>query len=337
MLRKIYNRFRDIPYSVNASEIVDIPRGKLIRGILLKLTGVFTIGGVDGAGTVVQDNPWTLIKRIQVIVDGSQIVKDMDGVGYRHWNQSFDLKSHGFPQTVCVAATADTYPLLAYIWIPFVMPGTRVPIDTLFDSRLTDTLQLRIDWGDVESIVAGGGLTKELTDVKITPVSVETTQPASRVFSLLKEFIIEKTVDSVTTEYPIDIPRGQWSYRAFMMRCVSDDVRSDGIITEFSKVSQSSFFHFNAIPAPVFRELSEMEEMALGQATGIYIWDAIEDGMLTGAVPTGRLSDYRFKLDVLHPGTTDKIFLYCRQVIPADVKLAKALATESKFRQTSII
>lgn len=340
MLRKIYSPFERIEYVENSDVTVDIPRGKLLRGILLKVRGALDVAaGV--AATAIEDNPWSIVKRIQVVVDGSQIVKDLDAIGYRWWNTCFDFKGSDTFEfddiTDAEIAGLGVLPFYCFIWIPFVMPGTRVPIDTLFDTRLSDTLQLRISWGDIEDIATADANITWDTEPWIDPVSVETTQPSNRIFSLLKEFFIEKSVDAVATEFPIDIPRGNWSYRAFMMRELEDGVRSDGILNNVSLVSQQSFFAMSRLPAAHLRALGDIEEMATNQPTGIHIVETIEDGMLSSSTPTGALTDYRFKLDVNVPGADNRILMYCRQVIPADVKLSRGLASQERFRVPSIV
>jgi hypothetical protein len=226
------------------------------------------------------------------------------------------------------------------LWrIPFVMPGVRVPIDTLFDTRLTDTLQLRITWGSPANLATGGTLPIALTNCRVEPWSEETTQPSNRVFSLFKEFFIEKTVPAANTDFQLDIPRGLWSYRQMMFRCLADGLRSDGIIQNVSLVSQHSFYHINRLAAFKLKVNTHFDNMNdLAPVTGILPYDPIEDGIHPSITDTSQMTDYRWSLDVLAPGqVANNLILYLRQVIPADQKLARSLAGTSKFRQQAVV
>jgi hypothetical protein len=141
-----------VPYVQGGRQEVDLGRGNLVREINLRLSA--TVAATSAASltraNLSRGDIWDLVDRIEIIANGSTVIRQMTGaqarvICQRTYGGLIDEYPPG--STARIGDTTSTsVALQSTIIIPFWQMQARVPIETVLDTRKMSTFRLAIQW-----------------------------------------------------------------------------------------------------------------------------------------------------------------------------------------------
>ena len=330
MARRNQTRYvGQISYTANQRVPFDLFRRYPTRGLVLRLNGSYTIS-TAGAPVIYTGGPGAVmkvIKRIEVIADGRDTIKSISGDELFMKNQ---LLYGTRPQVTQPAITSAAHTCGGTFYLPFEMPKSVRPLDTLLDSGRLQTLQLFITYGQATDMFSTNPTTISAEDFPITVHQVEAIRHDGKpeAYASYKEHAIETPITAASTEMHIDLPPGN-TYRGMLIECESDGEMVDTILNRVQIKSGSDVYFdmyeeelrgFNAIKM-------DMQDQA---RTGYYYIDFCPDGQMVDVLDAVNLTDLRAVVDVSHPGTTDRIrFIPCEFIPASAAQIAMAQGAQA--------
>lgn len=321
------NRFRrlgSIDYSANGVKSMDLPRATLYQYLGLRLSGLVTI--ITANATAWADAPFSLIRRIEVVADGKDTIKSIDGETLALFMRIFGGTAMSASAMPTVVGASQAFN--AYLTLPFEMPRAVRPIDTLLNSKRLSTLELRITWGDVTSAYSANSGNATFASVALDVELFESFGIESD-FAVFKQLLISKDVTSVTADMQVLLPVGNL-YRGFLIRAVNygaspanvdPGTGSNAIINNIQLKSGTEVY--------VNRKglsLQDDNKRQYGQESwpaGCYVLDFSPDGLLTESLDARPLSSLEMVFDVSNPATSNKIKVYPLEVIAPPAALPR--------------
>jgi len=315
------NRYRlinTIPFANNSRQSMDLPRDLLYHHLGIRLKGEVDI--VTAVTTAWADAPWSLIRRIEIVADGKDTIKSIEGEFLRNFNRIFygtDPAASAMP-----TAVAANQPFNAFMHLPFEMPRSVRPIDTLLDSRRLSTFQMVVTWGDSNSVYSANPANATITPADTTlEVSAMQSFGLDGPFAAHKQLNISKDVTQVDPNFQIILPVGNL-FRAFLVTArnygvapanVEPGTGSNVVIQKLTLRSGTEvFFNKNSF------ETQDDNKRLYGienWPAGWYVIEFAPDGLLTESLNTSGFSSLDLLLDVLNPATTNRIKVYPIEVI----------------------
>lgn len=330
------NRFRflgEVAFVKNSVKSFDLPRALLYHNLSLRLKGQVDI--VTASPTAWAEAPWSLIRRIEIVVDGKDTIKSLDFEFLKAFNQvMYGTAPSGSAMPVAVATDQN---FNAHAILPFEMPRSIRPIDTLLDSKNLSTFQLIITWGDENSVYsalpANATLDPALTKLEIG--AYESFGIGGR-FSVFKQLNLTKDVAAVTPDFQVILPVGN-IYRAFFVKGINygaspanvDPGTPSNAVIQNLKLQSGTEVFFNKKA----NELQDDNKRLFGIESwpaGYHVLEFATDGLLTESLDARGLSSLDLVLDVLNPATTNRVKVYPMEVIsppaqPAGVGVGRAV------------
>ncbi len=312
-----YRRIGSVDFGLNAVKTLDLPRALLNHYLSLRLTGQVDIA--TAVATAWGDAPWSLIRRVEVVADGKDTIKSIPGEFLRRFNRVFygtDPSASAMP-----TAIAPNQAFNAHIILPFEMPRSVRPIDTLLDTGRLATLQLAITWGDGNSVYSTTPANITLHDTSLEVSALEAFGITSR-FAIFKQLSLTKDLTAATTEFQIILPVGNL-YRALIVDArnygaapadVDPGTGSNAIINNLQLKSGTEVFYNKRA-----NETQDDNKRLYGVENwpaGLHIIEFAQDGLLTEALDARGLSSLEMILDVANPATLNKVKVYPMEMIP---------------------
>lgn len=118
--------------------IQPLGKGMLLRELILRLSGSFTqIAGNNVAATLNRGDEWGLLERIDVVVNGSDVIRTFSGPFLRMLNRFWYGQTARYSPFLGAGGADPQFD--SVLIIPFWMPLSVKPIDTALDtSKLSD-------------------------------------------------------------------------------------------------------------------------------------------------------------------------------------------------------
>lgn len=322
MFRWIRRRIDDVPFVANSTQAIPIPQDFLLKRMILDLYGevVVDVEALDG---IDQFAPAELIDRIQVIASGRETIKSYTG-----WQLYLLNRNRGgvLPARVQPGLTVATHDFRLTLFIDFCLPNSVRPVDTLLNTRPFSSLQLKIDWGDVNSIVnAGASSTQVLQNVRLHVFVEETTAPDQDRFTIFKESVIEKVIPATNPALPIDLPIGN-VINDIMINQWTDGAKTEASILNYDLVESGSIYHLQRIEWLMDKYRTRFDQMSehdihpqvatadVYEPYGVYI-DFKEDGLISSALNVSNVRDLKLILDAVLQGTADVVYVNVGELI----------------------
>lgn len=294
-----------INYSKNDDVIVELPKDDVLDFIVLRTKGVLTISGGAASGTVVDGAPVSLLKKIEVKLNGQDTVKTF--TGFQRWlkNKYYLSLIDGEEQVGITSGDIGVYSFYSEIRIPFALIRGVARDSFLLNTPQLTGLQLSISYGDETNLISGGDRTLAISGCKTTVYGrgVETVG----VFSRSQEGYLHNVVSSANTRLEIrDLPRGS-QLKNLMLLVVDNGVRDNALINNIKVMYQGN----NSIvdlPFNVVRN-KNVEAFNISHSyleDGIAIIDFDIDGLMENLVDTS-LGEIHLELDVNAPTGTSYI------------------------------
>lgn len=297
-----------IAFNRNGISTLELPRNAVLRGLTLRLVGIYTTTGTAPTGKK-SLTPYRLIKRIEVVLDGKDTIKSVPFYFLRLLNK---LDSGLAPDLTDIGSTASTaYAFVACAVLPFAFTRARRPIDGGLNCRNYQKVDLRITWGsetDFHSTINSAAITAcELQLKTLEYIQVDENTP----FALNKHSVIEREILSTSSEFQERLAVDR-IYRRFLLYTEADEVAVNTILNAF-KLSSGTFV-YKQVKNPIAR--SEMKSL-LGLESlddGATLIELTTDGMLSEALNSKGLASLEFVFDVTKVSGTNKIYIFPEEV-----------------------
>lgn len=308
-----------VDFSTNNKTAESLSRGMVYRELYLNLTATPTVTIANNtAAKAGRGDEWSVIKRIDVIANNTDVIKSISGTALWWLNYFLYGRIPNTSSALGDGATANPVCDSALI-LPFWMPRSVKPMDTALDARTLSDLKIEVTWGT-------------FTDVS-DDASAWTTEPSLDIYSLevfgvsgpfsqWRMYPIENTVTASNPNFQIQLPVGPM-YRGFLINTVSDGIDVGTILGNVKVKAGTTIFH--DLPERIV-ELSQVlrtglesgvaRESSDASLDGWYYVDLVTDGYNTEAIDTLGFSEFELELDVTKVGTTDTVHVWPQQIIP---------------------
>lgn len=348
MASKILEReIGSITFAASQTRTLPLPRNYAYRGIALKLVANLTRTIAAGtAGGPMDCTPAQLVKNLQVIANGRDVIKNIDFETLHRLNQiRGGVRPHISSAGWLGYANAAAQTLIIHAYISFEMWRAIHPVDSLFDSAGLATFDLNVTFGTgLETMTpAWAGNTTPVVTVNSATLYVAAIEevgiPAGISFMINKEYKLRRQVTATSNNFQIDLPVSN-AYRAIVLKTISDGVPVNTILNNIklksgTEVYKNRIAGFLQADNRLFNQL-EVDENAAVPGTaqdhylleqllaGYYLLEFCIDGRLTQSLDTSRLSSLELELDVTQVGTVDYIeVIPCEIIQPPQVQTAK--------------
>ena len=302
-------------YVASTPVSIDMPRKNLYRSIILNVEGICTIttAGAPVLKTGGLGSALKQVSRIELVANGRDTLKSLsaDAIGMKNMFL-FGTK----PVLVETGITAAAHPFGGVFKLPLVMPRSIREIDTLLNTGLLSTLELRVTYGAVDAMFATAPTTYAITSCNVEVHIDESIRldGKSEPYSAYKELYIEKDINAASTEFQILLPVGN-RYRGFLIEAESDDCMVNTIINKVTIKSGTDVFYSKMMD--VIRGQNAIDyDLEAATFVGYAYVDFCPEGRLVDSLDASKLSSLEMILDVANPGTVDKVRIYPCEIVP---------------------
>ncbi len=249
------------PLTFAESQILsrNLPLDTAIKGILLRLSGSVVTTFASGTPVADEFGPFdNLIPRVDVVIDGNRTIKNVKP-SFMQFQQL--LTTQNFAErcaSAAAAAATDNYPVADVTAFPY---GTTTQITTVRESCLISfenvyfqmkkeltwlntkgrsSAEIRLTTGAFSALLGFGNTAPVVFSSSTLSVDImlieQMDQPANAVFWDWRQTTKQVLLSSQSTNYPIDIPRGQ---RVFGLMMLTRNGAAGSATTATGKVAKS--------------------------------------------------------------------------------------------------
>lgn len=312
---------QQVKFSANSKVSQDLSRGMIYRQLHLNLTAQPTVSAANNsAANTGRGDLWSLIKRIDIIANGTETIKSISGPTLRMLQYFWYGR---LPENSGVATLGDgstANPSLSQtIILPFWMPNSLRPMDTALASANLSSLTINVTWGNYSdlSFAATGWTTEPVLNVE----SIESFGIKGP-FSQWRLWEIEKTITASSQNLQIDLPVGSL-FNGFLFNATDADADSDAIINAIKLKSGSTVFADQkfGVMRDAMNLMANRVESA-GAVSTLYkktAWGNYNhtlDGYLSESIDTLGFSELQLEMDVTVGGGTTNLYVVPSQIIP---------------------
>jgi len=322
-----------INYQANSLVISNqLGLGMLYRELLLELQGTIQ---ATSAGTYGKYSPtlllggdeWGLIQKLEVVVNGGDTIRSFKGEELAMYNTLLFNRPRRLNATFGTTSTYSAFD--SVLILPFWDFKSVSPIDTLLDSSKLSDFRIQVTWGSDLTMANFTGSTF-ITNPTLTVTSRESYGLSGR-FSVSRNFKITNPAAVGTQKgYTIQLPLGN-IYKGFFIN--TKDANGNDLADCIDRVQLVSgtnvFLDCNYKALRNWQTLRKGQSIglvdstlaqipcAVSSKTNIDAWtyiDLIDDGYVTEAIDTYKLSELKLQFDVNQTITT--LAIICDQLIP---------------------
>lgn len=304
--RTVVHSAPSVPFSSGNVQSVELPKGFLYKTVALRLRGEFD--GTAGAAAFGSDIPLALLQRVEIIADGRKTLVNAAGRDlYRLCQYTRSKAGEMVPPASFVVVNQ---PFSATFLIDLEAVRMGMTNDSLFDPNPYEKIELRITWGTVASISAGGTPTIDPALTFVDVQVLETTVGANMIlFNKLISFD-EVPILSTQSALRVRVPRSGLLH-SVLFRQDRDSASVENIVNRITLQSDNTFNHVDSLRWDLTRHRNTIEyqiethNVAAAAvppnytgAPGFLLVDVTEDGLMSSALNTLDLNALDFILDV---------------------------------------
>jgi hypothetical protein len=302
-------KITSLAHSDNDFLSADIPREHLYARLWIRISGNLV---VSSTATLQENGILNLVKNIQIKAGGAFIPKNMSGVlAYLRAKYEGRVAPTLSQPAVGVATNAFN----ASIPIDFILPpdyGRNDRYSTMFDSDIYKTLQIILNVGDVDDVIASGAAT--LTSLTY---AIHTDEIAN-IINRFPDFNIENQQDknftSASSALEHDLPLGNL-YRSFAIRAVDNGSQSDTVLNSI-KMKINGNIVPNEITWDELLDINKQDYHIETMETGFAILNLDSRRLFAELEETKHVSTFKLVYDVDAPTTSGVI-----EVLPSEIIL----------------
>lgn len=320
----------------NAKQVIQLNKSMVIRELMLRLTAQLTLAGASNTAALTkQGDEWALVKKIEIVANGADVLFSMTGEQLAKYNRIGIGNNKRVMTNLGDGATANPS-LDSTLILPLWMWRAARAFDTALDSSQFSDLRLEVTFGTFTDV--NGAATAFTANPAVEIGSHESSMPAAangQPIALRRTIVQQLAVTgaSASFRFPLDVgPR----YRSFIINTKDNagtPVDSTGIISNVKLVSGSTVF-FDC-SEPMLRQWGQLRaDIPFGQekdSTNIVrrvssgdistsadqdAWYHVElctDGMLSESIDTSQFNEFYFEFTTLAAGT---IYVISNQLLP---------------------
>lgn len=293
------------------------------RLLKLRLKCQPTIAALDNTtANTLRGDEWAVAKKIEVIANGTDVVKTISGPELRWLNAIWNANMPNVTATLGDGATANPS-CDSTLFLPFMMPRSIKPIDTLLDSSVMSNLEIAVTWGthlDINATATGFTTTPTL-EVN----SDESFGQEGSSFSNWRLFSIKQEIGATNPQFQIQLPVNA-VYRGFTLFTLDAGVEVGTVLKNFRWKSGTNVFA-DVTAGTLSAEWTDKIGLDRNRAdntfksdktnlAGVYHYDHVDDGYLSEAIDTLGYSEHHLELDVAVGGGTTQVIVVPWQIIP---------------------
>lgn len=312
--RTVQSELSPIPFDSGNVRSVEIPRSFPYREFFLRLSGSVTVA-VANLANPADDYPLQLLPRIDIIADGRRQIASMSG------QQLYRLAHlmNGY-QPELSAPTLNIGAVPFAVSIPINLDALRMisPVESMFDPRPYEKVELRVTWGTSNALAQngapGGGTT--LAVAASTQVAIQTLQTVEGVSEILFNRLHstdEVVVTASQSNLAVNVPRSGL-LAGILLQAKRNDLKVDDIVNFVTLKSDNTNNHIDRIGWSTLQRRNAKDYQLIipgGTAASVlngWAWlELTEDGMLSSALNTLDLSMLQLIFDVTFGAGTQKI------------------------------
>jgi hypothetical protein len=275
-----------IEYAANAPKSVNLHLGRQYRNLLLWLSG--TLNVTVAAASVVEDSPFSLIKKIELMVNGNVPVKTISGKAAL---ERTAIRNRVLPSFVQTGTGVAAHPFSALLELPLWLPEAR--------GGVTGTT-LEVTWGDETDLVTGG--TKAFTvNPTVQVVSHDLARkpgdPIPRT-AIHRERTIVQTVAASNQELKIDLKSGD-TRRILSATVIAREaaVRSNAIVNSL-RVASDTETRYQVNDEAFHRAITDLFIERDTNRAGVYHVDIAPRNLIGHSAEMSAVSEYNLFGDV---------------------------------------
>jgi hypothetical protein len=288
-----------IEYAANAPKSVNLHLGRQYRNLLLWLSG--TLNVTVAAASVVEDSPFSLIKKIELMVNGNVPVKTISGKAAL---ERTAIRNRVLPSFVQTGTGVAAHPFSALLELPLWLPEAGLAMDaSLLDATarggVTGTT-LEVTWGDQTDLVTGG--TKAFTvNPTVQVVSHDLARkpgdPIPRT-AIHRERTIVQTVAASNQELKIDLKSGD-TRRILSATVIAREaaVRSNAIVNSL-RVASDTETRYQVNDEAFHRAITDLFIERDTNRAGVYHVDIAPRNLIGHSAEMSAVSEYNLFGDV---------------------------------------
>lgn len=332
--RVSYKKLREVPFSANSQKEESLDRGLIYRELYLELSATPTIAGAANvAANIKKGGLWGVIKRLDIVANGSQIIKSFSGTELWWLNYFWYGVAPQVEPGLLDTGTANPV-LKSHLIIPFWMPRLRKPFDTAFNTRTLSDLKIVVQWGTYTDINSAASA---WTTEPILKVSNLDSHGIDITNTLWKNIRINQIITASNSNHQIQLPVGD-VYRSFYIN-TTDNGNDDGTILNNIKLKSGNTVMVD-ITGKMLQEITRLRQSVKREFSGSaytklmpgnansyaghYYLDLVTDGSLTEAIDTLGLNQLNLELDVTKSSNTTELIIVPQMLVPVRGNVAKA-------------
>jgi len=295
-----------IPFSASTQERLELSRTAHVQNLIVKLS----INHTNGTTPVFNDAKlWALINSIEVVANGNENIKQMPA-SKLYLDNIIATGMNGLNTVDTTASsTVDSY---AYAIIPFSVPNSVRPHDTIINTRLFSTFDLLVNWGSASTL--GSDITVNSASLEVSSSAlVGYSRNVGETIKYFKETSLMKEVTSSTNEMTISLPVEKL-YKGISIVATNDNLRTNEVINNvIIKSGETVFLNWDAETIRALNNFQYRPETTAG-LDGIMVVDFTERSFLSDMLNTvtaqGGFNTLEVVLDVTKSGSgTDRVYV----------------------------
>ena len=306
-----------VPFDAGNQRTLELPRSFLYKSLVLRISG--TVSTVAATVNPQVEQPFALIKKIEVVADGRKILFSIAGRDAYRLSQLFRGKA---PEIVVAPGAAiATQPFAGTIILDHEAARMVSPVDSYFDPRPYEKIELRITWANgVADMFGTPNAAVFVTAPSIDVQLMQTVQGAEMIgFNRLLLFD-EVSVTATSSNLTLNVPRAGL-LAGILLRTDSTSAGlpnpSDTILNFVSVKSDNNFLHVDRLAWATLQRRNVIEyQLDIGSPTvqsmgtqipGYAYVDLTEDGLISSALNTLDLNVLQLIFDATLSGTSPLI------------------------------
>lgn len=309
--RKIESAVTPIPFDSGNVRTQEIPRSFLYKGIVIRLSGSVTIGTAN-VTTAASENPLALIQKIEIVADGRKMLVSLSARDLFRHAHIFNGKA---PELVTPTLTTAASPAAFAATIPISFEALRMisPVDSFFDPRSYEKVELRITWGTANSMASavGTAVLAIAAGCQATVHAIQTVEGADMVLFNRLQTYDETSVTASSQNLAVNVPRSGL-LGGILLRTDRDLVTVDNIINYVTLRSDNAYNHVDRLDWATIQRRNIFDYQIDGVSnngalSGYAFIDLTEDGQISSALNTYDLQTIQLIFDVTRTSGTELI------------------------------
>jgi len=314
-LRAVDQGLGTIPFDSGNTRTLEVQKGALVKGIILRLAGTLVIGVANA--TVFSEAPLGLLKSVEVVADGNRTLFKASGRNLFRLAHHYQQKQGELSPPL---NTVGTRAFSTTVYLSAEAIGMRRPQESYYDTRMFTRTDLVINWGAATDIAtAGGGGTIAIGAGTVVDVQLAQTTEGERDI-LFDRVVLQQELDVVASASELLMKIPQSGLLAGVLIQTDRDagggagpVPVDDLVNFVSLKSDNLVYHRKKLDWDTLQRRVVQERQIDGgasagaQIAGYALVDLAEDGMLSSCLNTYGLQDPFMEFDVTRTSGTEKV------------------------------